>query len=92
MKVHEQTVDLEQKQRVTSRSQKSTDHRKDKTDKRRAAAFQLYGISGRKETHQSGAFHLYGLELVNMVPFRLYGIDSHKEEYPSSPFVLYGVG
>lgn len=92
MKVHEQTVDLEQKQRVSSRSQKSTDHRKDKTDERRAAAFQLYGISGRKETHQSGAFHLYGLEIGKIIPFWLYGIGRHKEEYPSSPFVLYGVG
>lgn len=92
MKVHEQTVDLEQKQRVTSRSQKSTDHQKDKTEKRHASAFQLYGIGECKDTHQPGAFHLYGLEMGNIIPFRLYGIGTHKGEYPSSPFVLYGVG
>ena len=92
MKAHEQTVDLEQKQRVTSRSQKSTDHRKDKAENRRAIAFQLYGFGAHKKTRQSDTFHLYGLEIGNMVPFRIYGIGGHKEEYPSSPFALYGVG
>ena len=92
MKVHAQTVDLEQKQHVTSRSQKPPDHRKDQTEKRRAVAFQLYGIGEHKEMHQSGTFHIYGLEVGHITPFWLYGIGGHKKEYPSSPFVLYGVG
>lgn len=92
MNVHEQTFDPEQKQRVTSRSQKPIDHRKDKPEERRASVFRLYGIGGREETHQSGVFNLYGLEIGKIVAFRLYGIGEHQEEYASGPFAIYGVG